>query len=155
MEVPSDHRNIQRPLLKTRRFWFGLAGFLLLTGFITSSRSFQAALLRNSPLPRLSEHGDPMVAQRMLMVAEGSIGYTYTEFPYWSTRIPTTRWRTKWVKTESHFRWLPERLAVGMSGIFSSGFVMPLWPLPLLWLVLWITSMIRANRRERKLLSQL
>ncbi len=54
-----------------------------------------------------------------------------------SPRLRTFLWPAGFVKDP--YDWRPGR-----------AFFLPLWPVPILWAVIWITRMIRAERRELK-----
>lgn len=83
-----------------------------------------------------------------LIISGGGAEFARDEYPC-SRKLgsPELEWEIR--VERSHYDWLVETDGESVTDHFSSHSVfIPLWPLPLLWLLGWMIYLRRAHRRE-------
>jgi hypothetical protein len=148
----------QRPRLwihRTRRFWVGL---LLLIGLIVGLMwvgSYRWSATYSPPSTildttrssdyELSLIGGGIEFEKSVWTFPASYPWAIRSTHDWSFETDTQQkpivWRPEWLNMGlGHSRFGPEVVRV----------FIPLWPLPILWAIVWPIWMIRAERRELK-----
>ena len=150
----------KRPTLwihHTRRFWFGLALLLLMTGFVTAMGYYACLTSYRTKRPPITPHGN---ADTIDYVA----GFTHGGFMYHRTDPSTHLYHLhsaymhhsigKWSVVFGErigFKPLPEITFVDWQGMEQSDepyLFLPLWPLVVIAAILWPIWMHRADKKE-------
>jgi len=61
------------PLLRSRRFWIGLSGFVLTLGFYISTGHIFIGVSHSKRISKISEHGASMKLEQTIAITEGRI----------------------------------------------------------------------------------
>jgi len=130
-------------LLRTRRFWFGVVGFLLLVAMWIRSTTHQDLLVLESRNAKGSEKSYVAGNEDGALIV-GYVGFdrpsTYLK-PYFKF-TPSTLKRS--FKSGSFSR--PTIFTI--EGVTTCIFSIPLWIPPLLWLIVWPWWVSRLNHKE-------
>ena len=162
MDTPQRSK---RWLLRTRRFWFGLVGLLLLVAMWLGSGLYWLEIEQN----RWDFPGDGRihVDTYSMTSIEGYITFGRGKSIYWlnASNYPPEDWIYTAERAEFELYWFPPLIKrsdestdmiVDDQRTWSvTQFTLPLWLLPLLWLIVWPWWVIRFNRREAAHLAKL
>ncbi|MCH7227298.1 hypothetical protein [Haloferula sp. A504] len=145
----------QRPKLwihRTRRFWVGAGVLLLLIG---TTATFGFCVFRATIA--LPAESNLKIGIWQITTAHG-IATHEGGIIYWreATIIDDSRTQFDFAARyqRPRYRWLPGHISFPPELGADPAFFLPLWPLPVLWAIFWITRMVRAERRELKKFSE-
>jgi len=137
-------------LHRSRRFWGGLVVILMLSALWVASMCFEICM--SCDRTGLSISALDHVRFASVGLKRGGAGANFFELGNQS--IPLTGsniWSWKSIEGSKTFQWLPSfnsrrtKIPVHETNIT---FFLPLWPFPLLWLILWPLWMARADKKE-------
>jgi hypothetical protein len=145
----------RRPKLyihRTRRFWVGLGVLLALGVVAIGSGSFTSGFKVKNESIRTTGGSPTVHGWRLeLGTIEGCITASWIQWDVNHSHhlaAPGWEWDGFFRRFPTGHRLLP---TIEKDPWFDEHTLfLPLWPLPVLWAIIWITRMVRAERRELK-----